>query len=133
MFNRASIERVGNYVTFTTSENEYLKAINGDEFLDEEFFYEDFKISIKFYNKVVSHNADYVDESNNTYTWDITKNNPKEYITFKFNAKEKRYDVMVKDWIMKNILPISIIGTVIVVAICFGLYIVVVRKNNDRI
>lgn len=132
MFNKASIERVGNYVTVTTSENEYLKTINGDEFLDEEFFYDDFQISIKFYNKVVNHNADYVDEKNNIYTWDVTKNNPKEYMTFKY-SNEKRYDVIIKDWIMINLLPIIIIGTFLVFVIGFIIYILIVRKNNDRI
>lgn len=132
MFNDASIERVGNYVTFTTTENEYLKIIKSDEYLDEEFYYKDLKINIKFYNKVVSHNADFVDEANNVYTWDITKPNPKEYITFKF-SNEKRYDVIIKDWIMTNILPISIIGTLLVIVVCFGIYVVIVRKNNDRI
>ena len=132
MFNKASIERVGNYVTVTTSENEYLKTINGDEFLDEEFFYDDFQISIKFYNKVVNHNADYVDEKNNVYTWDVTKNNPKEYMTFKY-SNEKRYDVIIKDWVMINLLPIIIIGTFLIFVIGFTIYIYIVRKNNDRI
>lgn len=132
MFNKAVIERVGNYVTFTTSENEYLKALNSAEYLDEEFFYEDFIINIKFYNKVVNHNADYVDEKNNIYTWEVTKNNPKDFITFKY-SKEKRYDVIFKDWVMVNLLPIIIIGAFLIFAICFGIYIAIVRKNNDRI
>lgn len=132
VFNKANIERVGKYVKFTTSENEYLKAINGDEFLDEEFFYEEFKINIKFYNKVVDSNADYVDEKNNIYTWDVTKNNPKNYMTFKF-SDEKRYDVILKDWFMENLLPIVIFGILLVIIICVGIYIAVVRKNNDKI
>lgn len=132
MFNNASIERVGNYVTFTTSENEYLKVLNADEFLDEEFYYDDFKINIKFYNKVVNSNADYVDEANNIYTWDITKTNPKQYITFKF-SNSKRYDVIFKDWFMNNILPIAIIGGLIIIIICIGIYTIIVRKNNDKI
>ena len=132
MFSDASIERVGDYVTFKTSNNEYLKLLNSNEFIDEEFYYEDFKINIKFYNKVTSSNADSIDEKNNIYTWDITKNNPKEFITFRFSS-EKRYDIIIKDWLIDNLLPIVIIGTLIVVALLIGLYIAIVRKKNDRI
>lgn len=132
MFSDASIEKVGNYVTFKTSNNEYLKQLNSNEFIDEEFYYDDFKINIKFYNKVVNSNADSIDEKNNIYTWDITKNNPKEYITFRF-SNQKRYDIIIKDWIMVNLVPIIIIGSLLVVIAGVGIYISIVRKKNDRI
>ena len=46
MFNSANIERVGKYVSFTTSKNTYLENIKNDELISEQSKYKSFTISI---------------------------------------------------------------------------------------
>ena len=131
MFNSATIERVGNYVSFTTSQNAYLESIKNDQLISEQAKYDSFKISIKFYNKLANHNADEVDEKNNIYSWNISEESTKDYIYFKIGP-EIRYDVMIKDFFQNNILLISILGSILILIIIAVLYVIIkIRKNNE--
>lgn len=131
MFNSATIERVGNYVSFTTSKNAYLESIKNDELISEQSKYNSFKISIKFYNKLANHNADEYDEKNNIYSWNINENSTKDYIYFKIGP-DVRYDVMIKDFIQNNILVISVLGGILLISIIVILYVIIkIRKNNE--
>lgn len=132
MFDNASIERVGNYVKFTTSNNKYLQQLKSKEDIDENSIYESFQVNIKFYNKVVDSNADRIDEKNNIYTWEIVSDNPKDFIMFKI-SKDKRYDVMILDYIFKNLVAFVFFGTVIVLGILLLLFVNYKRLKNDRI
>lgn len=131
MFNTATIERVGNYISFTTSENTYLANIENDQLISEQSKYDSFKINIKFYNKLANHNADEVDEKNNIYSWNIDENSTKNFIYFKISP-DIRYDVMIKDIIQNNILLISSIGALLLIIVILTLYVVIkIRKNNE--
>ena len=132
MFNSATIERVGSYISFTTSKNVYLENIKNDQLVSEQSKYDSFKISIKFYNKLANHNADEVDEKNNIYSWNIDENSTKDYIYFKISP-DVRYDVMIKDIIQNNILLISIIGGISLLVIIFVLYVMIKMKKNNEI
>ena len=131
MFDYADIERVGNYVSFTTSKNAYLENIKNDELLSEQSKYNSFKISIKFYNKLANHNADEVDSKNNIYSWNINEDTTKDFIYFKISP-DVRYDVMIKDIIQENILAISIVGILLLtIIIIVGYILIKIRKNNE--
>ena len=132
MFNSATIERVGSYISFTTKKNVYLENIKNDQLVSEQSKYDSFKISIKFYNKLANHNADEVDEKNNIYSWNIDENSTKDYIYFKISP-DVRYDVMIKDIIQNNILLISIIGGISLLVIIFVLYVMIKMKKNNEI
>jgi len=131
MFSGASIEHVGNYTTFKSTDNVYLQNINSEYIIDEHYYYDKFTINIQFYNKVVDHNADKVDTKNNVYTWEVTSSNPKEYVYFKFNDK-KRYDVIIKDYIKTNYVSLIIIASLIVIVLIVGMiFYKTYRKNLE--
>ncbi len=131
MFNSANIERVGKYVSFTTSKNAYLENIKNDELISEQSKYKSFTVSIKFYNKLVGHNADEVDEKNNIYTWNVNETSNKDYIYFKFGP-ELRYDVIIKDYIINNLTSLIIIGILILIIIVISLKLALkIKKNNE--
>ena len=131
MFNDASVERVGNYINFTTSNNLKLEEINSNIEISD-FLCDDYELSIKFYNEVVRHNADKVDEKNNIYTWYVNKNSVKDHIEFKIGPKV-RYDVMIFDYIQNNYLIIGAVSFILIAMIVCGLYIVIKAKKNNEI
>lgn len=131
MFDYAEIERGNKYTSFTTSSNAYLKALKNDELISESSKYDSFKISIKFYNEVVNHNADEVDKKNNIYTWNVEEDDDEDFIFFKIGPKVK-YNVVLKDKISENILSIGIIsGLVVLIASVIGYVYVKSKKNNE--
>ena len=131
LFNTASIERIGSYISFTTSNNTYLESIKNDEILSENNENYTYEINIKFYNEVVNHNADKIDEKNNIYTWTIDKNTIKNNIYFKIGP-DVRYDVVIKDYIQNNIITISLIGGLLIILILFCGYVYIkIKKNNE--
>lgn len=132
MFDDAAITDVGSYVTFKTTKNVYLEMLNADYIIDENYYYDEFKINIKFYNNVVDHNADSVDASNNVYTWVVTSSNPKDYVYFKIDGK-KRYDIIIKDIIQTHFIEFLVVGGVVVVAIIGGLYFTIKIKRSNKI
>lgn len=132
MFTSATIERVGNYITFTTSGNSYLESIKNGMVISEEEQYEEFKISIKFYNEVTDSNADLVDEKNNVYTWIVNEDSDNNYIYFKIGPSV-RYDVVIMDYIQDNIVAIAIIGGLIIVMGGVILFIIAKSKKNNEV
>lgn len=131
MFSNALVETQGKYTTFKSSENFYLKKLKSDTLMEGDIYYDEFKINIKFYNKVVSHNADIVDEKNNIYTWIVTKDNAKDTVEFKTSG-EKRYDVIIKDYIENNIVATSIVGGLVLILIIGGIaFYINYRKNQE--
>lgn len=132
MFNTATIETIGKYTTFKTSVNSYLENLKNDELVNDNMMNYNYTIKIKFYNEIVNHNADKVDEKNNVYTWYVNKDTTKEYIEFKIGPKV-RYDVMIFDYIQNNYLIIGVVSLIFISVIIFGLYIVVKAKKNNEI
>ncbi len=131
MFSDADIERVGKYTSFMTSNNVYLEAVENGELLSEQAKYDSFKISIKFYNKLANHNADEIDEKNNIYSWNIQEHSSKDYIYFKLSP-EIRYDVMIKDYILNNLLAIVIAGgLILIITFCLIYVAIKIKKNNE--
>lgn len=131
MFNNANIERIGNYTSFQTSKNQFLENINNDELISEDSKNNTYTINIKFYNEVVNHNADKVDEKNNIYTWVINKDTTKDNLYFKIGPKV-RYDVMIFDYIQNNLISIIVISGIILFILIASLYIYIkIKKNNE--
>lgn len=131
MFDYADIERGNKYISFTTSDNAYLEALKNDELISETNKYDDFKVSIKFYNEVVNHNADHVNKKENIYTWNILDDDKENFIFFKIGPKVK-YSVMLKDKISENIVSISIVSLLFMLIIGFFGYVYVkIKKNNE--
>ncbi len=132
MFNSASIERLGDYTTFITSKNAYLQSILNDELVSEDSKYDDFKISIKFYNEVIDTNADVVDEKNNVYTWELNDDINNSYIYFKISSKV-RHDVVILDYVKTNLIAIIAISTILVLLVSSVLYLYVKSKKNNEV
>lgn len=132
MFNSATIERVGDYITFTSSANAYLQNIKNDEIISEDSKYDSFKISIKFYNEVTSSNAEEVDKNNNIYTWIVSEDSATDYIYFRIGPKVK-YNVIIKDYIKNNLAGIVVITSTIVLLSGIILYIVIKSKKNNEV
>lgn len=131
LFNTAVIERVGNYVSFTTSENMFLQSIKNNELVEMSEADKTYEINIKFYNEVANHNADKVDEKNNIYTWNINKNTTKDKIYFKIGPKV-RYDVKIMDYIQNNLTTLIVIGSIFVLIIVTSIYFYIkVKKSNE--
>lgn len=131
LFNTATIERIGKYVSFTTSDNLFLQSIKNDELVESSEANKTYEISIKFYNEVANHNADKVDKKNNIYTWKINKNTTKDTIYFKIGP-DVRYDVMIMDYIQNNLFSIIIIGGIFIFIIVLSLYFYIkVKKSNE--
>ncbi len=131
MFYNATIERIGNYTSFETSKNQFLESIKNNEIVSEDMKKNTYTINIKFYNQVVNHNADEVDEKNNIYTWIVNKDTTKNTLYFKIGPKV-RYDVMILDYIQNNLLLLSIIGIIILFILITSLYIFIkIKKNNE--
>ena len=132
MFNDASIEKVGNYTSFKTTKNAYLESIKNNQLISDDTKYESFEISIKFYNEVVSSNADKINKKNNVYTWIVSEDNETDYIHFKIGPKVK-YNVIIKDYIQNNIASIIVIGATITTLLVIGAYIYIKGKKNNEI
>ena len=132
LFNTATIERIGKYVSFTTSENMFLQSIKNNELVEMSAADKTYEISIKFYNEVANHNADKVDEKNNIYTWNINKNTTKDKIYFKIGPKV-RYDVKIKDYITNHLFTIIFFGVLFISIIIVSLYFYIKIKKSDEI
>lgn len=132
MFTGADIERVGNYITFRTSKNAYLESIKNGEVVSLDSRYENFKISIKFYNEVTASNANEVDEKNNIYTWVVSEDNEADYLYFKIGPKV-RYDVVVMDYIQNNLVTIAIVGSTLAILTGIVIFICIKAKKNNEV
>ena len=131
MFNNATIERIGKYISFTTSKNAYLASLKNNDLISEEGKYDSFKISIKFYNEVTATNAEEVDEKNNIYTWIVSEDSATDYIYFKIGPKVK-YGVVLMDYIQNNLASIIIItSTIVLLAVTITFIYIKSKKNNE--
>lgn len=102
-----------NYYDFTTSET---FTCNPFEYT----YIDNLQIKIKTNHKVLSHNADYV--KNNTYIWNITKE----------NANNKPIQIRFSKEIKESNMGLIILGiTVIIAIIILGVVLVKKRKNNQ--
>lgn len=131
MFNNATIERIGKYISFTTSKNAYLASLKNNDLISEESKYDNFKIRIKFYNEVTASNAEEIDEKNNIYTWIVSEDSETDYIYFKIGPKV-RYGVVVMDYIQNNLASIVIItSTIVLLAATIAFIYIKSKKNNE--
>lgn len=89
-------------------------------------------VNIKFYNVVNSHNADKVDEDNNTYTWYLKSSDLTKKIEFNLSDKV-RSDIMIQNVLSKNKVAIIISLIVITIIIIAIIKFNNVRKQNNRI
>lgn len=101
--------------------------------LESTFFYnvDDVVVNIKFYNKVISSNADKFDNATNTYTWILNKDERFEKINFEL-SKSVRYDIMFKDVFNRNkFLILIILGIFIILGIAiFNIKNIKIRNNR---
>lgn len=134
MFIYADILDTGKYLEFTSSRNDYIYNYQNNMLISEEDKYDSFDINIKFYNEVVEHNADEVDEKNNIYTWhvDVNRSADDSFIHFKLGPKVL-YLVKLKDYIMKNIITVIFISSIFGVIALILLYILYKNKKNNEI
>jgi len=130
MFNNATIDRTGDYISFTTSINTYLENIKNNTLVSNNDENKSFEIRIKFYNEVTS-NADNIDTKNNIHIWNVNKDTTKDYIYFKIGPKVK-YDIMLKDYIETNMTTIIAISiSILAITSVIGYIYIKSKKNNE--
>ena len=132
LFESANISEDNNIFSFETT-GDYTRNNIFSNDISSDYLYDLDQITIKiqFYNKVISHNADEVDEKNNIYTWNIKRDTDYENIKFVLD-NEIRYDVMIKDYISRNMLTIVVfIGIIIAIIIFVNHLLGIMKKNNS--
>lgn len=132
LFEKANVEENENLFIFETS-GKYLynDVFSLDIMSDYLYKLDEINVKIKFYNKVVNHNADFVDEKNNIYTWILSKDNSYDNIMFQL-SNDVRIDVMFWDYIRRYKVTLLVVGLVIIVLV-FGIFSLkkVMKKNNS--
>ncbi|MDD2434730.1 MAG: hypothetical protein PHO63_00555 [Bacilli bacterium] len=93
---------------------------------------DDVEITIKLHNKLIETNADELDEDNNIYTWKITPNDKQKYLYLKY-GKEVRYDVVIKDFFMNNIVAIVLVSSIIIIILVIAAILAGKHLLNNRI
>ena len=131
LFEAATVESDGTNVSFKTDGDYYYTNVFGErEQTEPDFFINGVSIKIKFYNKVIDSNADVKNLKNNTLEWIIKSDNVKKSIYFKV-GNEKRYDIIVLDFIIRNLATIIISATAVVLLLFIGIYLKSkIYKNN---
>ncbi|MGE5455824.1 MAG: hypothetical protein ACM3O4_01785 [Ignavibacteriales bacterium] len=86
----------------------------------------DVNITIKLHNKLIESNADIEDEKNNVYTWKLTPDSKQEYIYIKY-SNDKRYDIIIKDFIGNYMTVIILTG--VIVGVILGIFILIWGKH----
>ena len=121
------------YITFETAGRYlYSNLFAEPEMADPDFIIDGINVKIRLHNKIIESNADNFDEKNNTLEWSITSKDETKSIYFKM-SHEKRYDIILIDFILLNkkvLIPISL---ALVIIIGSGLYFYVVYKKNNSI
>lgn len=114
-FQKAYIVNKDNFFQFETTGEYYRNNVFSIP-LESIYKYnvDEVKINIKFYNVVLSHNADKVDEKNNIYTWIIDYDKLHESISFQL-SNDVRHDVMFSDFFKRHGLLLIVIGVVVIV------------------
>lgn len=132
LFEKANVTDVNGLFKFETSGNYYRNDVFTVD-LSQHYLYDLDKVNvnIKFYNVVESHNADKVDEANNTYTWVLDKKDSYRNIVFKLKD-DIRYDIMFKDFFNRNkVLIIVIFGIILLLIYGVIRFKSVIKRNNS--
>lgn len=132
LFETASVITNSETSSFTTIGSYYYASLFGEGGKDPSYTINLIKVRIKFYNEMVECNADIKNTKSNIYEWHITSSNIDKSISFKIN-NNKRYDVMIMDFISNNILNFIVIGVVIAIIIVAGIYISFRFKRSNNI
>lgn len=133
VFENISIIENSEYITFeTVGRYLYSNMFAEPEMVDPDYVMGDINVKIRLHNKIIESNADNFDEKNNTLEWSITSQDETKSIYFKM-SHEKRYDIILIDFILLNkkvLIPISL---ALVIIIGSGLYFYVGYKKNNSI
>lgn len=136
VFQNLNIVENENYTIFKTVGEYYYDYLYGAESEGSgdpaETAMQNVEITIQLQNKLIECNADIKDEKNNVYTWKLEDNNKGKYIYIKY-SHEKRYDIIIKSFIFKNILPVIAIATIIVILLSTFLIIGGKSMINNKI
>lgn len=114
---------------FSTRGN--FRPLNSDS-PDPDFDQPDTTINIKFHNKVVSSNANLKDEKTNVHTWVIKSSDKDRFIEFRLD-NEKRYDIIILDYINDNKLVVIPVALFLCLAIGVAIFVFSKYKVNNRI
>lgn len=132
LFEGANIEEDDNLFVFeTTGDYLYNDIFSVDLMSDYIYNLDSITVKIKFYNKVVNHNADSVDEKNNIYTWVLSKDNNYDNIMFQL-SNEVEFGIMIKDYLSQHKFIFVIIGGVIllIVVLIMNLRKTIINSNS---
>ena len=132
LFEGANIEEDDNLFVFeTTGDYLYNDIFSVDLMSDYIYNLDSITVKIKFYNKVVNHNADSVDEKNNIYTWVLSKDNNYDNIMFQL-SNEVKFGIMIKDYLSQHKFIFVIIGGVIllIVVLIMNLRKTIINSNS---
>lgn len=111
MFNKPIIEETEKYFSFDTAGYYDQSGLFYDETgVVDDGFVDKININITFEDKVISSNADKVNEKTNTYTWVLDKTTTKKRIKFKLENKKSK-----KNKILKGSLSSNIIKSVLII------------------
>ncbi|MFA5407896.1 MAG: hypothetical protein WC343_03895 [Bacilli bacterium] len=130
VFENATIIENEEYTSFKTVGAYYYNHMYSEkEQIDSNFYIDTVIIKIKFYNKVLENNADEVDNKNNVLTWKITSKSIEKSIYFKIN-NDKRYDVIIMDFITKR--KVSLISFLTIIIVILLTCLIVRRKLRSN-
>lgn len=130
LFEYAEVTNENGIVTFKTTGKYYYENAFSDNYDDPLFFINSITIKMKFYNNIIDSNADMVDKKNNVLIWNINSNNTEKTIYFKI-GKDKRYDIIILDYVYRNQTNIIIGMSIIVIIVLLTLIIQKkIKKNN---
>lgn len=131
IFEGVSIVANEKYVVFNTVGKYYYKNVYGDEEeIEPDSFVDDISIKIKFFNKVIDSNADNVNNKSNILEWKLLPQDTSKSIYFKI-SNEKRYDIIIIDFLEKNKLPIIGISVLLISILCICIYIYRMMKKSN--
>ncbi len=131
LFEKANVTYDNGLFKFETSGDYHRNDVFSVD-LSQHYLYnlDKININIKFYNVVESHNADKVDNANNTYTWVLDKKDSYRNIVFKLKD-DIRYDIMFKDFFNRNkILIIVLCGVILLLIYGIIKFKRIIKKNN---
>lgn len=133
IYDDVNVSRVDNVTTVT------MQGYNNSQFVcgefDEGCFLVLDKVTFNLNSeyKIKSTNADIKDEKNNKYTW-ILNSEIRDTIYFSY-TDEVRWDIVVKNFVMKNFSKLILFGTIFIILILiliFGIkFLKKYKENND--
>lgn len=133
LYQSAIVNRKNSSVRFSNAGDYYGNILFGDTdtFVDNAQYIDDLNITMKFQNKIITANADESDEENNIYKWHINK---KEFKNIVFEvSNEKRYDIIIKEFLETKIIYIEIGLTISAAVIITALYFYIHNKRINKL